>query len=115
MKQHADYVTAETRRLTTEVTEATALQNDAAAQNVLNESRGLMLATSLFQEHVGRLIFPSQPLSPEISEKTLMDVRFGVVEAYNQVNAEVKRRLDSVQGTAKSIEAEKQNALKDNC
>jgi hypothetical protein len=41
-----------------------------------------------------------------------MAVRQGVVKAYEQVNAEVRRRVDSVQGTARSIEAEKQNVLK---
>jgi hypothetical protein len=58
---------------------------------------------------VGKLIFPSQPLSPEVTEKTLMAVRQGFIKTYEQVNAESKRRLASANGTLDSIEAEKQN------
>jgi gas vesicle protein len=112
MKQHVDYVTAEARRLTDGVREATAQQTDAPAQRFLPESHGLLVATGVFWDHVGKLLFPSQPLSPEITEKTLMAVRGAFVKAYEQVNAEVTRRMDSAQDTTKSIEAEKQNVLK---
>ena len=113
MKQHADYVIAEGRRLTAEVREATSQQTDGPERNSLHETLGLSVATRLFQEHVGKLIFPSQPLSPEITEKTLMAARQGFIKAYEQVNAELARRLNSTQGTTKSIEAEKQNVLKE--
>jgi hypothetical protein len=113
MKRHADYVTAETRQLTAKVTEATALQTDASTRKVLSESRGLMTATSLFQEHVGNLIFPSRPLSPEVTEATLMAVRQGFIKAFEQVNAETKRRVDSAEATIKSVGAEKQNVLEE--
>jgi hypothetical protein len=55
---------------------------------------------------VGNLLFPSQPLSPEITEKTLMAVREAFIKTYEQVNAETKRRVDSAQGIIKSIEPE---------
>jgi hypothetical protein len=115
MKHHADYAAAEAQRLAAGVTEATAQQTYGPARRVLDESRGLLVATGLFQNHVGGLLFPSQPLSPEITEKTLMAVRQGFIKAYEQVNAELARHLGSVQGTTKSIEAEKQSVLKGNC
>lgn len=81
----------------------------------MNESIGLMIATELFEQHVGNLIFPSRPLSPKITEHTLMAVRQGFIKAFEQVNAEIKGRnaemngrIDSVQGTTKSVGAEKQ-------
>jgi hypothetical protein len=113
MKHHADYVTAEARHLAAEVTEATAQQPEGPARNSLHETRGMFAATRLFQDHVGKLIFPSQPFSPEVTEKTLMAVRQGFIKAYEQVNAELARRLESVQGTPKSIEGEKQSVLKE--
>jgi len=115
MKQHADYVTAETRQLSVKVSEATGRQSDASAQKALNESSGLIMATDFFWEHLGKLVFPSRPLSPEVTEQTLMAVRQGVVKAYEQTNAEVERRVEIAKGTTKPIEAEKQNGLKDNC
>jgi hypothetical protein len=115
MKRHADYVAAETRQLTAKVAEATALQTDASARRVLDESRGLMTATSAFQLHVGNLIFPSRPLSPGVTEATLMAARQGFIKAFEQVNAETKRHLDSIQGTTKSVEAGELNVLEDNC
>jgi hypothetical protein len=110
MKQHADYVTAEARRLAAEISEATAQQTNAPARNLLRESHGLAVATGIFQEHVGKLLFPSRPLSPEITEKTLMAVRQGFIKAYEQTNAELARLLDS---TTKSTETGKQNVLKE--
>jgi hypothetical protein len=114
MKHHADYATAEALRLSAEATAATAQQPDyGPARNFLHETRGLFDATRLFQEHVGRLIFPSQPLSPEATEQTLMAVRQGFIKAYERVNAELARRLESIEATTKSTEAEKQDVLKE--
>lgn len=111
MKRHADYMTAEARRLSSKVREATEqhqmLSPDyTPARRLLHESIGLSVATDLFWQHVGKLLFPSQPLSPEITEKTLMAVREAFIKAYEQVNAETKRRADSLKGTIKSIGAE---------
>ena len=111
MKQHADYMTAEARRLSDKVREATAQHQTLSpdytpARRLLDESIGLSVATGLFWQHVGKLLFPSQPLSPEITEKTLMAVREAFIKAYEKVNAETKRRVNSLEGTVKSIEAE---------
>jgi hypothetical protein len=113
MKQHADYVTAEARRLSDEVKEVTARQQGLStdytpARRPLHETIGLSVATNLFWQHVGKLLFPSQPHSPEITEKTLMAVREAFIKAHEQVNAETKRRVDSAQGIIKSIESESQ-------
>src|ERR1700731_1830673 len=102
---------AEALRLSDEVREATAQQQVLSAdyppaRRLSDESIGLSVATDLFWQHVGKLIFPSQPLSPEITEATLMAVRQGFIKAFEQVNAETKRRVDSIKGaTTKSVEA----------
>ena len=95
MKQHVDYMTAEPRRLSDEVREATAQQQVLSAdytpaRRLLPESFGLSVATDVFWQHVGKLIFPSQPLSPEVTEKALMAVREGFIKTYEQVSAESK-------------------------
>src|ERR1700730_17793641 len=110
MKRHADYMTAEARRLSDKVRESTAQQQTLSpdytpARRLLRESIGLSDATDLFWQHVGTLLFPSQPLSPEITEKTLMAVREAFIKAYEQVNAETKRRVDGLEGTINSVEA----------
>lgn len=111
MKQHADHMIAEARRLSDEVGAATAQQHGLStdytpARRLLGESIGLSVASTLFVQHVGNLLFPSQPLSPELTEKTLMAVRQGFIKAFEQINSELKRRVDSAQGTIKLIEAE---------
>jgi len=113
LKRHADYVTAETRQLSAKVCEATGQQIDPSARKALDESSGLIMATGLFWKYVGKLVFPSRPLSPEVTEQTLMAVRQGIIKAYEQTNAEIGRRVEIGQkATTKSIEAEKQNVLK---
>src|ERR1700722_13292445 len=57
MKQHADYVTAEARRLSDEVKEVTAQQQGLStdytpATRLLHEAIGLSVATSLFWQYV---------------------------------------------------------------